>query len=117
MYWDPKFPRMITCDQVKELALAKKLRLMGICDITCDLDGSIEFLRQYTVIDKPFFIYDPINDTESYDCNAPTENILYHAVDHMPTELAFDASTHFSNKLYPFLERMALSDMQKDLDE
>mmetsp|Transcript_20531 Transcript_20531/g.17926 ORF Transcript_20531/g.17926 Transcript_20531/m.17926 type:complete len:553 (+) Transcript_20531:78-1736(+) len=117
MYWDPKFPRMITCDQIKDLALEKRLRLMGICDITCDLEGSIEFLRQYTVIDRPFFIYDPINDTESYDCNAPTKNILYHAVDHMPTELAFDASTHFSTKLLPFIEKMAFSDMEKPLEE
>jgi alpha-aminoadipic semialdehyde synthase len=117
MYWDPKFPRLITCDQMKDLTLEKNSRLIGISDITCDLDGSIEFLRHETVIDKPFFIYDPINDTESYDCLAPTNNILYHAVDHMPTELAFDASTHFSNKLFPFLEKMALSDMTKPLAE
>ncbi len=44
MYWDTKFPRLVTCDQAKELADAGRLPLVGVCDITCDLHGSVEFL-------------------------------------------------------------------------
>lgn len=37
-----------------------KIRLLGICDISCDLKGAIEVLDTYTNPDKPFFIYDII---------------------------------------------------------
>ena len=44
MYWDNTFPRLVTCDQAKELASEGRLPLLGVCDITCDLRGSVEFL-------------------------------------------------------------------------
>jgi hypothetical protein len=44
MYWDSSFPRLVTCAQAKDLALEKRLPLIGVCDITCDLHGSVEFL-------------------------------------------------------------------------
>lgn len=95
----------------------KNLRLFGICDITCDLDGSIQFLTEYTSIDRPFFVYDPITGQKSFDTNIPTNNILYHAVDHLPTELAFDASTHFSDKLHEFLPNVVKSGIDVPLDQ
>jgi hypothetical protein len=44
MYWDSSFPRLVTNAQAKDLALEGRLPLLGVCDITCDLHGSVEFL-------------------------------------------------------------------------
>lgn len=61
--------------------------------MTCDLEGSIECLQDYTVPEKPFFYYDTIEDTKTFDSNYKYGKILYHAVDFLPCELAFDACT------------------------
>jgi alpha-aminoadipic semialdehyde synthase len=117
MYWDKKFPRLISNEQIKAAAEQKNLRMFGICDVTCDFEGSIQFLTEFTSIDKPFYVYDPITGEKSYETDKPTNNILYQSVDHLPTELAFDASTHFAEKLSPFIENIALSDISKPFEE
>lgn len=68
IYWAPEFPKYIENKDLKELASQNKLRLLGICDITCDLEGSIECLEDYTQPEKPFFYYDPLEDESSFDC-------------------------------------------------
>jgi alpha-aminoadipic semialdehyde synthase len=62
MYWEPRFPRLLTCAQAKHLADQGRLRLIGVCDITCDFQGSIEFLKEFTTIDEPFYVYDPATE-------------------------------------------------------
>jgi alpha-aminoadipic semialdehyde synthase len=44
MYWDNSFPRLVSIRQANELHSAGRLPLLGVCDITCDLRGSVEFL-------------------------------------------------------------------------
>ena len=61
LYWSPAYPRLLEKDYVRALHLAKKLRLLGIADISCDLHGGMEFTERFTSIDKPFFIYEPVN--------------------------------------------------------
>jgi len=117
MFWDEKYQKLITVEQMKKLAHEKKSKLLGICDITCDLEGSIEFLKKYTNIDNPFFLYNPISEEVGLDVNKPSTDILYHAVDHLPTELAWDASTHFGQQLSPMIENLAMSDIQKPFAE
>ena len=41
IYWDVGCPVYVKNSHLKELADQKKLRLIGICDISCDLNGSI----------------------------------------------------------------------------
>jgi len=117
MYWEQKFPRLITSEQIKELASAENLRLMGICDITCDLEGSIEFLKFFTTIDEPFFLFNPLTGETSRNVTARSTGILYQAVDYLPTELAYDSSTYFSEKLYSFIPNIAMSDITKPIEE
>lgn len=45
---------------MKELAQKGKNKLLGISDVTCDLEGSVEFLKKFTTPDQPFYVYDPI---------------------------------------------------------
>lgn len=47
--------------------------------------GSVEFLKKFTSIEDPFYVYDVELDhvtTGSMDA----QGILYHAVDHLPSE-------------------------------
>jgi hypothetical protein len=61
-----------------------KLPLVGVCDITCDCQGSVEFLRQFTSIEDPFNVYDVEGDRELHDMDA--EGIMCPAVDRLPSE-------------------------------
>lgn len=45
------------------------------------------------------------------------DGILFHAVDFLPTELAYDASSHFGSKLLPFVENMVKSDINVPFEE
>lgn len=56
MYWEKRFPRLLSTQQLKELK-EKGSPLVGISDITCDVGGSIEFVNQTTSFAKPFFRY------------------------------------------------------------
>lgn len=47
---------------MRSLVKSKESRLLGICDITCDYEGSIEILRKFTDCEEPFFTYDPITE-------------------------------------------------------
>jgi len=44
-------------------------RLLGICDISADPGGSIEFMNECTTIDNPFCLYDAHlhKDTKRYE--------------------------------------------------
>lgn len=110
MYWDTKFPRLITNEQIKSSVEKNKNRLLGVSDITCDIQGSIQFLVKSTTLDSPFFTYDPLAERIEDGVHGFANGILFQAVDYLPTELAFDASTHFGSKLLPFIESLAFAD-------
>ena len=104
MYWDSRFPRLVSCKQARELSAAGRLRLLGVCDISCDLKGSIELLREFTSIEEPFYIFDVRTGTVVRDLAAP--GVLFHAVDHLPSECPKDASSHFGSCLLPLLPHL-----------
>eukprot|EP00742_Colponemidia_sp_Colp-10_P006586 GILJ01007057.1.p1 GENE.GILJ01007057.1~~GILJ01007057.1.p1 ORF type:complete len:567 (-),score=95.36 GILJ01007057.1:268-1968(-) len=115
MYWDRKFPRLVSCDQMEELSRSNRSRLLGVCDITCDFEGSVEFLKKFTTIEKPFYIYDPTTREVNDDLEVP--GILYMAIDHLPAELPRDASNHFGTCLMPFLPKLATSDGSREWED
>jgi hypothetical protein len=45
IYWELGFPMYIENKDLVELQQQKRLRLMGICDVTCDTDGAIECIK------------------------------------------------------------------------
>ena len=90
---------------------------MGVCDISADYEGSIEFTRQFTSIEEPFVVYDSIKDEFYEKINQNNENcILFHSVDHLPAEMPKEASNHFGSALLSFVEKVALSDNKKPFD-
>lgn len=54
MYWEKRFPPLLSMDQLQQL-MKTGCPLVGICDITCDIGGSIEFVNKSTSIERPFF--------------------------------------------------------------
>ena len=104
-YWEPRFPRLITAAQVAALAAGDALRLLAIEDISCDINGAVEFM-QLTTMGSPFFIYDPLTAATHADLAAAPAGILYSAVDHLPSECPRDASEHFGECLTPLLPEL-----------
>lgn len=45
--------------------------------MTCDYEGSIEFLRKFTTPDNPFWIYNPITEEVNDGVNYRPGSILY----------------------------------------
>ena len=113
MYWDARFPRLITSDQMNEITDCK---LLCIGDITCDIRGSIEFLSRSTEIETPFYVYDPIQRTTSND-TMNSSGIFMMGVDILPSELPIESSCHFGTLLLPLLETLLDSDGQEPLVE
>ncbi|KAL2250978.1 alpha-aminoadipic semialdehyde synthase [Sesamum indicum] len=106
MYWERRFPRLLTTTQLQDL-LRKGCPLVGISDITCDVGGSIEFVKRTTSIDSPFIRYDP-NDN-SYHHDMVGDGVICSAIDILPTEFAREASQHFGDILSQFIGTLASS--------
>lgn len=119
MYWDPESPVIISDEEAQNLCKLGKLRLFGVTDITCDYPvSSVQLLKKLTKIEKPFYSIDPLTGTLEEDFVKMSVNaILYHAVDHLPSELPFDSSNHFSEKLSPFMLDILSSDYPCDYKE
>ena len=107
IYWTEEYPRLITKAQARGLQEAgAPLRLVG--DISCDIDGSVEFTHKATQPDEPSFVYDAVSDT--FTDGVEGEGIAVMAVDNLPCELPRDASEQFSDALRVFLPALARAD-------
>ncbi|KAL8492642.1 hypothetical protein ACS0TY_024003 [Phlomoides rotata] len=106
MYWETRFPRLLTTTQLQDL-INQGRPLVGICDITCDVGGSIEFVQKTTTIDSPFVRYDPDDNLCHHDVDG--NGVICSAVDILPTEFAREASQHFSDILSEFIGSLASS--------
>jgi alpha-aminoadipic semialdehyde synthase len=110
IYWDQKFPKLLSLEEARTLSKDNRFRLMGVSDITCDIDGSIALMQKVTTVEKPFYCIDPLTNRIEEEFDRITErSILYHAVDHLPCELPGDASNLFSAKLLIDLRKIAFS--------
>jgi alpha-aminoadipic semialdehyde synthase len=105
IYWDSRYPRLVTRSRVRELHSEGSLRLEVIADITCDVGGSIELTTETTDQDRPILVYDPAADVVQRTWKGVGVAVL--AVDNLPAEIPLDSSRHFSDSLYPFLPTLA----------
>lgn len=63
IYWEAKYPRVLSNDVLKKAVEDGSSRLMGVTDISADYEGSVEFTSRFTSIEEPFLLYDPIEMT------------------------------------------------------
>jgi alpha-aminoadipic semialdehyde synthase len=116
IYWEPKYPRLVTCAQLRELfAGPTRPRLRVIGDITCDIDGSIECTVKATEPGDPVFVYEPRTGQVRDGLAGDGPVIL--AVDILPCELPVDASTYFGQSLRPLIPALAAADFTRPLAE
>jgi alpha-aminoadipic semialdehyde synthase len=101
IYWDARFPRLITKQQMAQLRKSGNGNLRAVADISCDIGGSVEFLSRPTSIETPFYTYNP--EKGEIQDHVDAKGVLMLGVDNLPTELPADASNHFGTRLLPLL--------------
>jgi alpha-aminoadipic semialdehyde synthase len=114
IYWEEKYPRLVTKAYLEQLYGAGRPRLRVIGDISCDVEGAIECTVRSTEVDAPVFVYDPFTG-EATDGIAG-EGPVVMAVDILPSELPRDASVDFSRVLSPFIPAIAGADFSVDFE-
>lgn len=118
VYWEQKYPRIISINELRDGVVNGKSKLLGVCDISADYMGSVEFTSRFTSIEHPFLVYDPVTEEFFDKIDDATENsILFHSVDHLPAEMPKEASNHFGQQLMPFVKAVVNSDASKPFEE
>jgi alpha-aminoadipic semialdehyde synthase len=115
MYWDDRYPRIVTKDYLEKLYKNGNPKLTVIGDITCDPDGSIECTHKGTEIEDPVFVYNPF--TRAPTMGFKGKGILVMAVDILPSELPREASQTFSDALIDFMPEIATADFSVPFDQ
>lgn len=111
-YWDARYPRLLSNDQLKQLQLKKekglidKGRVIALSDIVADVNGAFECFSHTTPVDDPFYYYDAVKNIVHKDVEKPGYQIM--GVDILPAELPLESSQHFSNVLSPYLKELVL---------
>ena len=108
MYWDPRFPRIITKKLIRTHCNEGKNKLLVVGDISCDIEGGIEFTVKATSIDDPIFVYNPEN--QEIEMGHKGLGILVMSVDILPSELPREASSGFSDVLLGYVKSVAEAD-------
>ncbi|HES58997.1 MAG TPA: hypothetical protein ENO18_01080, partial [Caldithrix sp.] len=115
-FWDRRYPRFVTWKALEELyKIQPKMKLQGIADITCDVNGSIECNVKTTDSGSPAYLIDPI--TKRFHMGYKGAGIVMLAVDNLPAELPNDASTFFSNQLKKYVVNILKADYKKNLEQ
>ncbi|CAI5712732.1 unnamed protein product [Hyaloperonospora brassicae] len=111
MYWDDRFPRLITREQMRKLRSSGNQKLLGIADISCDIGGSVEFLDRATEIERPFALYDVEEGKmrDDGDCRGleGDNGIMMMGVDILPSELARESSQQFGDLLVKYVSTLS----------
>lgn len=112
MYWDDRYPRIVTKSYLSKLYKQGTPKLTVIGDITCDPDGSIECTHRGTEIEDPVFVYNPFDGKPTSGFKG--DGLLMMAVDILPSELPRESSIAFSNALFNYIKSIAAADYKQD---
>ena len=92
-YWDSKAPFIYS----REDAKSSDFNIKMVADVSCDIDGPVASTLRSSVIEDPFYGYDPITEQEVPFGNPGSIGVM--AVDNLPCELPRDASVDFGHAL------------------
>lgn len=115
VYWDARYPRLLTKDFLQKLYSGKDVKLKVISDISCDVNGSVECTDFATKIEEPLYVYNPLTRQSSIGFKG--EGILMMTVDILPAELPRDASNGFADVLINFVKPIADADFNESFEE
>ncbi|MCF8367912.1 MAG: hypothetical protein K9G76_02630 [Bacteroidales bacterium] len=114
MYWDDRYPRIVTKDYLENLYKQTNPKLKVIGDVTCDPGGSIECLHKGTFIEDPVFVYNPF--TREPVMGFEGTGLLIMGVDILPSELPRESSMAFSNALFRYIKAIATADYSANFE-
>jgi len=115
IYWTEKYPRLVTKEFIKNHWKQESRRLQIVGDISCDVEGAIEFTLDCTKPNKPAFTY--IIDEDRAELGVVGEGPVVMAVDNLPSELPRESSTSFSETLLDFIPGLANADFTVQFSE
>jgi len=115
IYWDKRYPRIVTKDYLRKLYAEGNPKLTVIGDISCDVEGSIECTMKPTEIDDPIFIYNP--ETGKINMGNKGPGMMVMSVDILPAELPRDSSDGFADVLVNFVKPIADADFDEHFDD
>lgn len=101
IYWDARFPRLLDDSTLRRMHADKTLP-PALGDVSCDIDGGIEWTVMATQNDEPAFVYDPA--TRKATVGVTGEGVAIMSVDNLPCALPRDASFDFSRALIPYIK-------------
>lgn len=113
IYWESQYPRLLTRQQTRELMAQPNPRFLGVADISCDVEGSLEFMSKVTTIDDPFFIYDAHQN--QIHASMKSDGLLVMSIDNLPAEMARESSMFFGSALVDFVRELATASSDADL--
>lgn len=114
MYWDERYPRILTKDYIEKLYQQGNMKLRVVGDVTCDPDGSVEFTHKGTNIEDPVFVYHPLERKPTMGFQG--DGILVMAVDILPSELPRESSENFGHALLRFVPAIAKANYDLDFE-
>jgi len=115
IYWDSRYPRLVTKQYMEKVFRQGRPKLIVIGDISCDPNGSVELTHKGTSIDDPVFVYNPF--TQKPAMGFKGEGMVVMAVDILPSELPKDASEFFSRALSDYVAPIANADYSTPYEE
>ena len=76
VYWDERYPRLLTKEYLKTLFSKQLPRLKVVGDISCDVEGAMECTIHPTTIEDPVFVYNPFTEefTKGFDGEGLLDN-------------------------------------------
>lgn len=114
IYWDARYPRLVTKAHLRELFGGGQPRLRVIGDVSCDIEGSIEATVKATDPGEPVYVYNPATGEVTDGCAGA--GVVVMAVDILPSELPRDASEGFSAVLKAYIPAIAAADYTAPFD-
>jgi alpha-aminoadipic semialdehyde synthase len=114
VYWDPRYPRLISNDGLRRLFDGGQPRLQVIGDISCDIEGGVQCTVKSTEPGEPNFVFHP--QTGQVVDGIEGEGVVVMAVDILPSELPRDASEDFSRVLKTYIPALAAADYSVPFD-
>ncbi len=112
IYWSSDYPRLLTKTFIKSHWDEPSRRLRVIGDISCDVQGAIEFTMRCTNPGAPAFTY--LIDSDSSQPGVAGNGPVVMAVDNLPCELPRESSTSFSGTLLRFIPDLAKANFRAD---
>jgi alpha-aminoadipic semialdehyde synthase len=96
-YWDQRYQRLLTTKQLTQLKESGNNKLLGVVDVSCDIEGAFEMLTHSTYPESPHYLFDTQTGSSRLDLSG--DGLLMCGVDILPSELPREASAHFGDAL------------------